>query len=215
VAWLAIALAFLPFMAKRIALLGAPDFHNWLAWDYATHSVALIGVMLAYRAGLIRALPARAPLLASGVVFVLAFSLARLQQLHVDPILWDNLPYFRYAKTPPIRDRDLLLFDLFVGIWLVAISEEFIFRRFLFALLERLGAGRFVVVLASSAMFGLIHITSGLDAAVSAMLLGLILGTVFYATRRLSLCILLHYIDDFLIFGGNATNSGMWGAPGS
>ncbi|MCC6468605.1 MAG: CPBP family intramembrane metalloprotease [Alphaproteobacteria bacterium] len=125
-------------MAKRIALLGEPDLHQWLVWDY-----------------------------------------------------------------------------LFVGLWLVAICEELVFRRFLFALLERMGMGRFVVLLASSAIFGIIHITSGLNAAVSALLHGLILGTVFYVTRRLSLCIVLHYVDDFLIFGGNAVNDGMWSAAAS
>jgi hypothetical protein len=212
-AWCAVVLAFVPLAAKRIALLGEPAFDYWLAWDYGARCVMLTGVMLGYRTRLIRALPTRASLLVSAIVFVAALSIERLEQLYLGPILQQYLPYFQYARTPLIQNRELILFDLFFGIWLVAISEELVFRRFLFALLDRLAFGKSAILLISSALFGLVHVTTGLNEAVSAFLHGIMLGLVFFATRRLALCIVLHYIDDFLIFGRAAADSGLWGPP--
>jgi len=146
-------------------------------------------------------------------VFVVALMIERLWQLYAGPLLEHHLSYFQYARTPLIQDRGLILFDLFVGIWLVAISEELIFRRLLFALLERLVVGKLAVLAVSSALFALVHLTTGLNDAVNALFHGVVFGTVFYATRRLSLCIVLHYMDDFLIFGRAAADSGLWGTP--
>ena len=119
------------------------------------------------------------------------------------------LPYFQYFRTPYIRDAYLLMFDLFVGILLVAISEELAFRRLLFSLLEKIGFGRPAIVLASSTIFALIHLTSGLAAFASTFLYGIIFAMTFYATGRLSLCIALHYIVDFVVFNMRAMESGV------
>ena len=46
-AWIAIALAFLPVFVKRAVLVGEPEVLYSLAWDYSWRFVSLFGVVLA------------------------------------------------------------------------------------------------------------------------------------------------------------------------
>ena len=66
-------------------------------------------------------------------------------------------------------------------------------------------------MLVSSAIFALIHLTSGLASLASTFIYGIVFAMVFYATGRLSLCIALHYIADFLVFSLRALESGVLG----
>ncbi|MGQ0675007.1 MAG: CPBP family intramembrane glutamic endopeptidase [Rhodospirillales bacterium] len=207
-AWAAIALAFLPVVVKRSVVLGEPGVLYWLVWDYTGRFVSLAGVILAYVAGIMGPPPARAPLLKSIAVFVLGLLAVWLMLRCVTPVLGKWLPYFQYFTHPHIRDRNLLLFDMVVGAFLVALNEELVFRRLLFSLLERFDLRGLTIILSSSAAFALIHLTSGLASLVGSFLAGLIFASAFYATGRLSISIALHYIGDFVAFGLYALQRG-------
>lgn len=204
----AIALAFLPFAVKRIAVLGHPDVAYWLAWDYSARCVSLIGVMLAYRAGIIGPVGNRTGIVVSASMFLTALLLDTVLRWIAWPRYAGYLAYFVYFHPPLIRDPGLLAFDLTVGVLLVAVSEELAFRRLLFELLQRYGLGVIAVVLISAVVFGLLHLTAGLADAIGSFLVGILFGAVFQITRRISLCVALHYIADLLLFWWRAAVSG-------
>lgn len=204
-AWLAIALAFFPYAAKRVALLGTPPYLDWMLWDYGARVVMLAGVALAYRARLVGPTGPRASWRKTFGLFVLALIAERMLSAWLAPVLMAQLGHLRFSTHPTPSERSLYFFDLLVGIWLVAVSEELVFRRLLFALLERVGLGRAglfraAIVPVSAVVFGLMHLPMGADVAVHATLFGLIVGTLFAATRRLWPCIVAHYIEDAVGF---------------
>ena len=69
-------------------------------------------------------------------------------------------------------------------------------------LLERLRLNASMMIVTSAAIFALIHLTSGLDDTLNAFLSGLLLGVAYWQTRRLSVCIVSHYLADFYVFSG-------------
>lgn len=206
--WAAIALTYLPFVAKRIAFLDDPSVAYYLAWEFIARIVVLAGVALAYRSRIIGAVERYAPTHLAAQYFLLTLVAVLFLQWIVHRLYAPYLHYLELFDPPFIRDTYLAVFDLTAGIVLVAVSEELAFRRLLFALLERCGLGRRGVVLASSVLFGLIHLTSGLADTLTAFLAGLLLGYLFLATGRIGLCIVVHYVDDLLVYWWRATLSG-------
>ncbi len=98
---LAIALALLPFVVKRMAVLGMPEVGYWLAWDYGARFVVLAGVALAYRTRLIGPVRHRAPVHVATQYFLLTHvGVLFLQWI----VYWLYAPYLRYLELfqPPI-----------------------------------------------------------------------------------------------------------------
>lgn len=200
-AWLAVVLAVGPFVIKRIILFGhQEDYVVWLTVDYVARCVSLLGVMLGFQSGLIEPPRFRAGWLASGAVLAALVSAEFVQQAFIFPILRDNLNYLRFSSMPQITDVNVRAADLVFGLLLVAVSEELVFRRLMFAMF---GSKKFLsVTLLSALIFALVHLTSGIADTVNTFLSGVLLGSAFWLTRRVSVCIVAHYVINFKIFSG-------------
>jgi membrane protease YdiL (CAAX protease family) len=120
-------------------------------------------------------------------------------------------PELFIAQFPYLEYGPLKMFDLTVGLALVAASEEMVFRyAFARAWLQR-GGGVGGLYLVSSLAFGLLHAPQGVSAVVDAFVAGLIF-MFFY--RRIGLLwppMLAHYLVNFLIFSGHGCPYGMGG----
>jgi uncharacterized protein len=204
VAAIALLVIFAPYVIKDVFLVGTPGVVEWLVWDYSVRCISLLGIVLYCRSSPIGKPPRIASIGASLAFFVLASLSIFILDRYVDPELSRALPYLGLLKLPLIRDPDLLLFDLTIGIALVALSEELAFRQVVFAVLRRLSLNEESVIFLSALFFGLVHLTSSVANLLSAIFAGLLLGAVFSATGRLSICVVLHYLYDFLVFGRRA-----------
>jgi CAAX protease family protein len=122
--------------------------------------------------------------------------------MFIYPLLRVNLEIFVLWRPPFIPNPFLRTFDLTLGLLLVAVSEEYVFRGLLMALLERLRLNTPMVIVTSAMVFALIHLTSGLDVTLNAFLAGLLYGVAYWQTRRLSVCIVSHYLTDLYVFSG-------------
>jgi membrane protease YdiL (CAAX protease family) len=197
--WFAIALAFGPFIAKRAFLLEHPPYTVWLVADYSARVISLVGVVIANRAGLLACGRPAAGLFKSVLVLLALIVATFYVQMFIDPLLRVKLELFVLWRPPFISNPVLRIFDLTFGLLLVAVSEEYVFRGLLMALLGRLRLNTSMVVVTSAGAFALIHLTSGLDDTLSAFLLGLLWGVAYWQTRRLSVCIFSHYLADLYI----------------
>jgi membrane protease YdiL (CAAX protease family) len=149
---------------------------------------------------LIKPIGLRSGWLASGIVLLAVLFAALAEQTIVYPVLRANLDYFRLSSVPQITNVVVRAVDLSFGLLLVALSEELVFRRMLFSLFQ---SKRALYVIALSALvFALIHLTSGVSNAINALVLGILLGIAFWITRRVSICVIVHYIIDLKVFGG-------------
>ena len=114
-----------------------------------------------------------------------------LFSVHGDIVLAPNPPTLRAA-------------DLSLGLLFAVFIEELVFRKFLFAVIERWLPQQIPVIIISAASFALIHFTSGVvDTMVNAFVHGIFFGIAYWTTRRLSICVASHYLIDLLIFSSH------------
>ena len=202
--WLAVILAVGPFIVRRIILIGDDNYLHWMAIDYAARCISLIGVILGFRSGLLQPPHPRTNWLSSLRVLLLLFAAQYVEQAFGYPVL---KPYFRILETsswPPILDPTLWVTDLSLGLLFAVFVEEAVFRKFLFAVIERWLPQQLPVVIISSTAFALVHFTSGVvDTMVNAFVSGVFLGIAYWTTRRLSICVASHYLIDLLIFSNH------------
>jgi len=92
-------------------------------------------------------------------------------------------------------NTDFSLFRYVAGLLAVAVLEELIFRAVLFRLIER-SLGSVIAIILSTATFGLVHLVNPNATWISAAslaLISLIFVGSFLLTRRLWLCVGLHW----------------------
>lgn len=104
---------------------------------------------------------------------------------------------FRY---PVIEDMTLKWLDLTIGLLLVAVAEELVFRRLAWKTLAARGFSTVGIVFWSSLIFGVIHWATGLASVVSAGFTGVILMLLYRYSGRLWPCVLVHWAINFAIF---------------
>ncbi|MCD4715348.1 MAG: CPBP family intramembrane metalloprotease [Desulfobacterales bacterium] len=92
--------------------------------------------------------------------------------------------------------------DLTLGLLMVGISEELVFRGFMHTFISRYTKNSCAIVLISSVAFGLIHWSLGLHAVLITSIVGAILMIAFVRTRSLPAIMLAHFTINFIDFAG-------------
>jgi hypothetical protein len=103
---------------------------------------------------------------------------------------------------------ELSLLHLLIGFFSVAALEELLFRAILFRLLER-SLGTVIALVLSSVLFSAVHLLNphtDLLSTVQLLVLGLLFIAAFLYTRRLWLCVGLHW-------GWNFAQGGFFSSP--
>lgn len=113
-------------------------------------------------------------------------------------LFWDPADF----TWPPIESEPERLFDLTVGLLLVAITEELIFRKFARRHFDRQGLRPDQIIFRSGLLFGLIHWEQGVASVLNAWVFGALAMAAYIQTNRLWVPIVAHYIVNLLIFGG-------------
>ena len=109
-----------------------------------------------------------------------------------------NLVFFSY---PRYGSDALRHFDLTIGLLLVALSEELLWRRTLMEMLLKVGWPKLAVIALSSVTFGCLHWPGGVGQIAYAALLGLFLAIFYAHYRSLWLVVTIHYLIDLEVFG--------------
>ncbi len=92
--------------------------------------------------------------------------------------------------------------DLTLGLLMVGICEELVFRGFMHTFIGRYTENLYILVLISSVAFGLIHWSLGLHAVIVTSIIGAIFMIAFVRTRSLPAIMLAHFIINFIDFAG-------------
>ena len=111
------------------------------------------------------------------------------------PEAWINT-FFSY---PSLDVFGLHWLDMTFGLLLVAVSEELIFRRHVYAYFSSLFSSSFLGNLTQAILFGFIHWGYGLANIISATVFGLMAGMFYDKKKYLLPVIILHYFVNFLI----------------
>ena len=203
---IALVLLFAPFYLNDFASIYVHDWRAWLAIDYVfvkALPLLLVAWMMARRQvaradlglGVTRAGSALATLLLATGVGVL------LDQNGYTAIA--ALPgYPALGGMPEISVPAVNWIDLTLGLALVGLVEELVFRAMLADLLARCGAGATTTVAVSSLAFGFIHWSAGLHVVVVTTVIGAVFMFIYLRWRTLPALALAHALVDFVDFAG-------------
>ena len=92
--------------------------------------------------------------------------------------------------------------DLTLGLLLVGIVEELVFRGYMHTFLSRFTQSSFAIVAISSVAFGLIHWSLGLHAVLITSIIGAVFMIAYLRTRALPAVMVAHFAIDFIDFAG-------------
>jgi membrane protease YdiL (CAAX protease family) len=90
--------------------------------------------------------------------------------------------------------------DLTLGLALVSVLEETVFRGYLRIFLSRYTRRAWVVIAVSAVAFGLIHWSGGIDKIVVTAAVGAVFMALYLRTRSLPAIMLAHYLVNFIDF---------------
>jgi membrane protease YdiL (CAAX protease family) len=199
-----------PLFIKRAIFVGEYSYHDWLIADYIARLVIILSAFCTFRFDITRSDKTGISANGAAPIFVLALIAAAMQQVYISPALYRTFAGNVLAHPSLDIGQPLAVFDLFLGLALVALSEELAFRKYLFELFEQLGIGPWGVVLLSSAIFALLHFTDGYPNTINTFIDGCFMGILFFVTRRLTLCVIAHYLIDFYVVGSWYGGAGLF-----
>jgi membrane protease YdiL (CAAX protease family) len=197
-AWFAAAL--IPMIASQIVRLHQSQAANWIFWDYAGRigALAILAAIPAARAVAFR-WDKRQMSLWEVTLWILAISFAERITQQVSRFINVAFPMTVFGVYPRPSGW-LYLIDLGLGLALVAVSEEIIFRRCARHVLQPyLGDGN-VALIATSLAFGCYHWWAGLGNVFAATMIGILLMLMLKRSAALWPVALAHYLVDLVAF---------------
>lgn len=203
---LALILLVSPFYLNDFANIFIKDWHLWLFIDY----VGLKFFPFVVTLWLIRSKnmrPAEFGLTTQSVPsFFVVFLVVALIGTVIDQNgyqLITKLPgYSPLGGMPEITSPVWNWVDLTLGLLLVGITEELIFRGFMHTFISRYTENSFAIVAISSVAFGLIHWSLGLHTVLITSIIGAVFMMVYLRTRSLPAIMLAHFAINFIDFAG-------------
>ncbi len=192
------------FLLNDYLFMMAGSVAAWLTIDYGSRllAIGIVFYLIHHKTstlaefGLVR-IPLR-----SGLFWMLLLTVTGVL---IDQVGWrvleQVLPNTQLASMPKIVNPYINMFDLTIGVALVAVSEELVFRGYCFsALRDRWRPLALVAV--SAVLFGLIHWSQGLHAIVSTALWGILPMVAMVRTGSIVPAMIAHYITDLVSLGG-------------
>jgi membrane protease YdiL (CAAX protease family) len=195
-----------PFYLNDFASIYVKDWRWWLAIDYVAvklFPLAVVAWLIASR----RMRPAEFGLTAQGALpFLATFLVAALAGTLIDQNAYDllkGLPgYAPLGEMPEIRNNAWNRFDLGVGLLLVGVLEELIFRAYAYTVISRYTANPAAIVAISAVAFGLIHWSLGLNTVLITAVIGAIFMVIYLRTRSAPALMLAHFAVNYIDFAG-------------
>ena len=192
------------FLLNDYLFMMARSVAAWLMIDYGSRLLALGAVFCFIRQKIsspaefgLTGIPIR-----SSLFWLLLLTVAGVL---IDQVGWrileQALPNTQLASMPKIKNLLVNIFDLTIGLALVAASEEIVFRGYCFSALQ----GRWppwAIVVISAILFGMIHWSQGLHAIVATALWGVLPMVAMQKTRSVLPAMVAHYVTDLVSLGG-------------
>jgi hypothetical protein len=193
--------AALPMIAAQMLRLQQTEAAAWLLCDYAGR-LGTIAVLAAMPVARRVAFARPAPTMDAGriAIWIVALWLATIFGIDlVKRILVYGVPVRPLGFYPKL-DGWLRGFDLAIGLWLVAYSEELLFRRCARVVFARWLGDGWAMVLASALLFGAFHWWTGPWNALAATVTGALLMQLHRRANVLWAAVVAHYCIDLFKF---------------
>jgi len=202
----AVVLLISPFYLNDIANLYVENWRWWLFIDYAGVKLFPFGFALwliynkkmqASEFGLTTQ---------STLTALIAFLIVALVGTVIDQNgyqLIAKLPgYSPLGGMPTITSPVWNWVDLTLGLLMVGICEELVFRGIMHTFISRYTKNSCAIIIISSVAFGLIHWSLGLHAVIITSIIGAVFMIAYLRTRSLPAIMFAHFAINFIDFAG-------------
>ena len=201
-----LALLTVPFYLNDFSSIFVKDWRIWLLIDYVGVKIFPLVVMMWLLTNKMMT-PVDFGLTKQSISsFVVLFVVITIFGIVVDQngyLILSSFPgYAPLGAMPNINSHTWNWIDLTLGLLLVGIVEEMVFRGYMYTFLSRLTQDGFKIVAVSSVLFGLIHWSSGLHTVIVTSIIGAIFMFAYVRTRMLPPIMLAHFAVNFLDFSG-------------
>lgn len=195
-----------PFYLNDFASIAVRDWRWWLAIDYVAVKLFPLAV-IAWLIGSGRMRPAEFGLTAQGALpFLATFFGAALAGTLIDQNAYQLLGalpgYAPLGAMPEIRSGAWNRIDLSLGLLLVGVLEEIVFRAYAYTVIRRYTASPAAIVAISATAFGLIHWSLGLHTVLITAAIGAVFMVVYLRTRSAPALALAHFAVNYIDFAG-------------
>jgi uncharacterized protein len=193
-----------PFYMNDFANIFIKDWRLWLFIDYVGVKVVPLVVILWLLCSR-KMQPAEFGLATQSLPsFIVVFLIAALAGTLIDQNgyrLIAKLPgYSSLGGMPVIRNQAWNWLDLTLGLLLVGIVEELVFRGYMHSFLSKFTESQSAIVVISSVAFGLAHWSLGLHAVLITSIIGAVFMIAYRRTRALPPVMLAHFAVNFIDF---------------
>ncbi len=110
--------------------------------------------------------------------------------------------YTPLGGMPAITSPAWNWIDLTLGLFMVGVCEELVFRGFMHTFIRQITDNSIAIVVISALFFGLIHWSQGLQAILITSIIGMVFMIAYLATRSLPAIILAHFAINFIDAAG-------------
>jgi hypothetical protein len=201
-----LALLTAPFFLNDFSSIFVKDWRVWLLIDYVGVKVFPLLVVLWLLTKKLMTPVDFGFTKQSIPSFAVLFVVVTFVGIFVDQngyLILDSLPgYAPLGAMPAIKSHTWNWIDLTLGLLLVGIVEEIVFRGYMYTFLSRFTQDGFKIVAISSVFFGLIHWSLGLHSVIVTSIIGAIFMFSYMRTRMLTPIMLAHFAINFLDFSG-------------
>lgn len=201
---LAAILLAVPFYLNDFANIYVGDWRWWLLIDYL--GVKLLPFLVVLWLISTRRMAAREfglttqPVPSCLLVFLIASVVGTVIDQNGYQVLASLPGYPRLGGMPSITSSVWNWLDLTLGLLMVGIFEELVFRGFAHTFIGRYTGNAFAIVAISSVAFGLAHWSGGLHSVVITSTIGSVFMMAYLRTRSLPAIMLAHFAIDFIAF---------------
>jgi membrane protease YdiL (CAAX protease family) len=140
-------------------------------------------------------------LIRTGALSVALIVVERLSSMFIARPLTEQFPDSALFAFPQYANDTIRLLDLTVGMFLVGLSEELLFRRALIEMLLKQSWPRLAVVFGSAVPFACIHWYGGIGHVIYALPFGLFAALIYLQFRSLWMLVVIHAAADLFVFG--------------
>ncbi len=195
-----------PFYLNDFVNIYITDWRLWLAIDYVALKLLPL-VLITWLIKTRRIVPAEFGVChLHGGLFIVTVILAALAGTLIDQNAYemaDKLPgYPALGGMPAIGNRTWDWIDLTLGLFLVGLVEELVFRAGLFSVVSRYTRSTTIIVATSMILFGLIHWSGGLHTVVITGIIGGVFMIGYILTRSVAAIAVAHFLVNFIDFAG-------------
>ena len=198
--WFGLVLA--PFYLNDIWLIPADSATAVLAVDYGSRilSLAILFAVAALRFEAFGSLAwPKDVWRAFGWIVVGTAVVVAFDKFVGDPV-GARYAEFQLFRFPKIESELVRWADLTVGLFLVAISEELVFRPLFAKVLQSFALSRGVIIWISALAFSAIHWSGGLGTLATALVAGILFMEVYLRIGSVLPLIAAHFLVNFILF---------------